>query len=164
MPGTLHRELQQRRPFDRPEEEGYLAIIRTAELLRRRTAELLKGSGLTLAQYNVLRILRGAGKVGQLTGEIGARLVVQEPDVPRLLDRIEKKGWVSRTRQADDRRCVRVHLTRAGRLLVDGLDAPIHAMHRAQFSALGPAELRALVSALDGVRASIVASEIGDAS
>ena len=154
---TLHDELHQARPFELPEEEAYLAIIRTADLLRRQTAALLKAHGLTLAQYNVLRILRGAGKAGQLTGEIGARLVVQEPDVPRLLDRIESKGWVHRARQADDRRCVRAHLTASGRALVDALDAPMHAMHHAQFATLAPARIRTLLGTLELVRAAIVA-------
>lgn len=130
------------------ESDSYLAILRTADLLRRQSADVLKGHGLTLAQYNVLRILRGAGSEGHLTGEIGARLVVQEPDVPRLIDRLEQKGWVTRRREVEDRRCVRVHLTKTGRTLVDGLDAPILAMHRRQFAALSASRLQSLLDAL----------------
>ena len=81
-------------------------------------------------------------------GEIGARLVVQEPDVPRLIDRLEQKGWVTRRREVEDRRCVRVHLTKTGRTLVDGLDAPILAMHRRQFAALSASRLQSLLDAL----------------
>ena len=152
MPPSLRDELQQGLPFSLAQEEGYLAVLRTADVLRRQTAAFLRTRDLTLAQYNVLRILRGAGPAGHLTGEVGARLVVLEPDVPRLLDRIEKKGWISRAREADDRRCVRVRLTGSGRRLVDGLDAPMMALHRAQFAALDARQLEELVQTLEQVR------------
>ncbi|MHB0962730.1 MAG: MarR family winged helix-turn-helix transcriptional regulator [Gemmatimonadaceae bacterium] len=151
---TLKSELRQNRPFHGPEEEAYLSIQRTADGLRRGVSELLKTHGLTSSQYNVLRILRGAGTEGLLSREIGERLVVQEPDVPRLLDRMLERDWVLRERREDDRRCVRVTLTRAGRKLVDSLDAPVQALHLAQFHALGKARLRALLDTLDEVRES----------
>ncbi len=152
MPSTLRAELRQRAPFHGPEEEAFLSLQRTADRLRRQLADLLKAHGLTPPQYNVLRILRGAGAEGHLIGEIGERLVVQDPDIPRLIDRIEKQGWVLRTRQVDDRRCVRVTITRAGRKLTDALDKPVQALHVAQWAHLSRNELRTVLEALEIVR------------
>jgi DNA-binding MarR family transcriptional regulator len=148
MPAALHAELRRTAPFQSAEEEAYLSVLRTADGFRRGIAQLLKPHGLTPSQYNVLRILRGAGGEGHLIGAIGERLVEQDPDVPRLIDRMEKKGWVVRRREADDRRCVRVTLTPAGRALVGKLDAPMHALHHAQFKALKRPALRELLLTL----------------
>jgi DNA-binding MarR family transcriptional regulator len=152
MSSALDDEIQQTSSAGQ-EEEAYLGLERTADLLRAQVAGLLKEHELTPTQYNVLRILRGAGKSGHLTGEIGTRLVVHFPDVPRLLDRMEKRGLVQRRRESDDRRCVRVTLTRAGRELVDRLDAPIQALHIAQLAHLGGPRLRTLIRALGAIRA-----------
>jgi DNA-binding MarR family transcriptional regulator len=134
------------------EEEAYLSLERTTDALRRQVAELLKDAELTPTQYNALRILRGAGEDGHQIGEIGVRLVVHDPDIPRLVDRLEKRGWVTRQRQADDRRCVRVTLTKTGKKLIDGLDAPVQALHAKQLGALGPVHLRQLLRSLAVVR------------
>ena len=152
MLSSLGAEIHQKAPFHGPEEEAFLSVQRAADLLRRELTDLLKGHALTPSQYNVLRILRGAGPGGRLTGEIGERLVVPDPDVPRLVDRMEKRGWVARRREDDDRRCVRVTLTRAGRKLADSLDAPVQALHLSQWSRLGKARLRALLDALAALR------------
>lgn len=149
---SLGAELHQEAPFHGPEEEAFLSLQRTADQLRRELTDLLKHHHLTPQQYNVLRILRGAGAEGRLTGEIGDRLVVQDPDVPRLLDRMEKREWITRQRQTDDRRCVRVTLTRAGKKLVDSLDAPVQALHVAQWATLGKTKVRALLESLASVR------------
>jgi DNA-binding MarR family transcriptional regulator len=152
MPLSLNAELRQDRPFHSAAEEAYLSVQRAADGLRREIAALLKSYELTPTQYNVLRILRGAGKDGHLTGEIAERLVVRDPDAPRLLDRMEKRGLVHRRRQTDDRRCVRVTITPAGRALVDRLDEPVQGLHLQQFKALNRTSLRALIETLAAVR------------
>jgi DNA-binding MarR family transcriptional regulator len=156
MPSKLSTELQQQSPFAGLEEEAYLSLERTTDGLRRQVAELLRDVELTPTQYNALRILRGAAEGGRLIGEIGARLVVQDPDIPRLVDRLEKRGWVTRQRQIDDRRCVRVTITKSGKKLIDGLDAPMRALHTKQLRALGPVNLRQLIKSLSVVREQIV--------
>jgi len=153
MTSPLNAELRQAVPFHSLEEEVYLSVLRTAESIRREVSALLKPHELTASQYNVLRILRGAGTDGQLTGEIGERLVVRDPDVPRLLDRMEKRGLVHRQRQSDDRRCVRVTLTKTGRTLVDRLDQPVQALHLTQFRGASRTALRAMLDTMSSTRA-----------
>jgi DNA-binding MarR family transcriptional regulator len=162
MPRSLQAELQQRAAFPNREEEAYLSLLRTADRLLRDVADLLKEHGLTPTQYNALRILRGAGAVGLLTGEVGTRLVTQDPDVPRLLDRLEKRGWITRAREAGDRRCVRAVLTPPGRALVDALDAPIAALHQAQLGHLGAGTLDALLATLAEIRAATDAEPLAE--
>ena len=152
MPSSLSAELRQHMPFRGLEEEAYLSLERTADRLRRQFADLLKAYDLTSTQYNALRILRGAGDVGHLIGEVGDRLVVQDPDIPRLIDRLEKRGWATRQRQQDDRRCVRVSITKSGQKLIDGLDGPVQALHVEQLRALGQSNLRQLIKSLSVVR------------
>jgi DNA-binding MarR family transcriptional regulator len=151
MPSSLTTELQQHTPCGL-EEEAYLSLERTVDGLRRQLTELLKTHDLTPTQYNALRILRGAGVDGHQIGAIGERLVVQDPDIPRLVDRLEKRVWVIRQRQLNDRRCVRVSITKSGLKLIDGLDAPVQALHVEQLGALGPSNLRQLIKSLAVVR------------
>ena len=134
-------------------EEAYLALVRTADLLTRELVALLRPHDLTPAQYDALRILRDAGAEGLLTGEVGERLVRLDPDVTRLLDRMEKRGLVWREREPGDRRCVRVTITKAGRALVDRLDAPVLGLHEGQFRAIDAAALERLFQVLDDLRA-----------
>lgn len=103
MNHRLQAELKQNKPFKAPEEELYLSLLRTADLLTRGVVHLLKDEGLTLTQYNALRILRGAGPEGLPCGEIGQRLVTRDPDITRLLDRLENQGLVTRHRHPQDR-------------------------------------------------------------
>ena len=152
MRPSLSAELRQRTPFRGLEEEAYLSLERTTDALRRQVAALLRDSDLTPTQYNALRILRAAASEGHLTGEIGERLVVQDPDIPRLVDRLEKRGWVTRRRQTDDRRCVRVTITKVGKKVIDALDAPMQALHVAQLRSLGATNLRQLITSLAVVR------------
>lgn len=134
------------------QQEAYLAIARTEAALSDALEARLKGHGLSRAQYNVLRILRGAGSEGLCRNEIRDRLLSRMPDVTRLLDRMEEAGWLARERRADDRRQVATRLTPAGRALVDRLDPVIDAEHRARFAALSPAELDTLQRLLARVR------------
>jgi len=152
MAATLRAELQQRKPFNSLEQEATLNIARTEAALREPLEELLKGAGVSLAQYNVLRILRGAGPEGLTRNEIRDRLINRMPDVTRLLDRMEEAGWVSRVRETEDRRCVATHLTRSGRSLVDSLDAPVQDEHARRLSHMTRTQLRTLIDLLSIAR------------
>ena len=112
------------------------------------SAELMRGHDLSLPQYNVLRILRGAGDAGLRCSEVGARLLVHDPDVTRLLDRLEKAGRVRRTRDPHDRRVVVTCLTDEGRAVLNALDAPLTELHAQQFAALSPERLALLTELL----------------
>jgi len=149
---TLRAELQQRKPFNSLEQEATLNIARTEAALREPLEEVLKGAGVSLTQYNVLRILRGAGPEGLTRNEIRDRLINRMPDVTRLLDRMEDAGWVSRVREVDDRRCVATHLTRSGRSLVDSLDAPVQEEHARRLGHLTKTQLRTLIDLLSLAR------------
>src|SRR5919107_3417236 len=126
----LQREIKQSKPFESLEEEVILNLARTAEYLGARAAEVFKRSDLTGTQYNVLRILRGAGSEGLSCREIGERMVTTVTDVTRLLDRLEARGLVSRERPAHNRRQVITRVTEEGLRLLAGLDAPVVESHR----------------------------------
>src|SRR5688572_9880482 len=93
---ALRREIKQARPFRSMAEEAALAVLRTADVLRRRLSEAMEPVGITMQQYNVLRILRGAGEGGLPTLEIADRMLERQPGITRLLDRLERKGWIER--------------------------------------------------------------------
>ena len=152
MSGHLQAQLGQTKPFRSPEEETFLQVLRTASALLAGLTSLLREHDLSQPQYNVLRILRGAGEAGLPSGEVGVRMVGRDPDVTRVLDRMEPRGLVARTRGTSDRRVVTVRLTPAGRALVDALDAPVAAMHARQLGHLSVDELRALSAMLERAR------------
>jgi len=131
--------------------DTYLALVRAQDRLVGQAAALVKQRGLTIATYNALRILRGAGPEGLACGAIAERLIHRVPDVTRLLDRMERDGLVRRSRASDDRRVVRTQLTPAGRAAVDALDGPVMDLHAAQFAGLSVRELEALERALGGL-------------
>ncbi|MCL4796086.1 MAG: MarR family transcriptional regulator [Bryobacteraceae bacterium] len=130
------------------EQEAYVALLRAADALTHAPAAMLKEHGLTPAQYNVLRILRGAGAEGLRCGDVGARMIQREPDITRLLDRLERRGLTTRTRATDDRRVVHVTISSAGLEVLGRLDGPILEAHRAQFARLSPRRLEELVRTL----------------
>src|SRR5690242_7243955 len=142
-----------RRP-DCPEEAAFLELVRTTDLLSRGLVRVLKAEDLSSTQYNVLRILRGAPQ-GLPCGEIAGRLITRDPDVTRLLDRMEKRGLISRARESRDRRLVLVRLAPEGRKLVDRLDEPVQTMHRKLLGHLGKERLRALAELLAAARAKV---------
>jgi DNA-binding MarR family transcriptional regulator len=150
---AVQREIRQRRPFPSRAQECVVGLLRTAEVLRRALLRVVEPHGITVQQYNVLRILRGAGPEGLPTLEIGARMIEQTPGITRLLDRLENKGLVRRRRCPEDRRQVLCFATPAALRLVDTLDAPMDRADREALSALQVAELDALVGLLDRVRA-----------
>jgi DNA-binding MarR family transcriptional regulator len=152
VPGKLQREIKQNRPIESLEEEAYLNVQRTANVLVQGLAEVLKRHDLTPTQYNVLRILRGAGDHGLTAGDVGDRMITRDPDVTRLLDRLEKRGLVERWRCTEDRRVVWTRITPAGQEAIAPLDAQIAEMHVAQLGHLGHDRLGELIELLERVR------------
>ena len=141
-----------KRPFQSPEDEVYLNVQRAADQLLRGVEELLKPAGLTPSQYNVLRILRGAGPEGLACGEIAGRMLTRDPDMTRLLSRLDKHGLVSRLRDAHDRRVVVTRITATGLRLLASLDESVAALHRQQLRRLGRERLKQLSALLQEVR------------
>lgn len=152
MTRRLHDEIKQQRPFRSLEEEVTLGLARTADALARASEEVLKGSGLSRTQYNVLRILRGAGAAGLSCSEVASRMITRDPDLTRLLDRLEAREFVTRARDGSDRRVVTTRITQAGLTLLADLDAPVVAVHRKKLGHLGEEKLRALAQLLDEAR------------
>ena len=152
MGGHLQHDIKQRAPFESLEAEVFLNVLRTATTLVRDLVEVLRPFDLTQPQYNVLRILRGAGHGGLPCGEVGERMVSREPDVSRLLDRMEGRRLVERTRAHADRRVVTARITAGGLRIVNGLDEPVGRMHRRQLGHLSGRELRALSDLLEAAR------------
>jgi DNA-binding MarR family transcriptional regulator len=148
----VQQEIKQRRPFNTPAHEAFVALLRTADVVRQRAAAGLASSGLTPQQYNVLRILRGAGEEGLPTLEIGERMIERAPGVTRLLDRLEKKGLVRRRRCPEDRRQVLCWPTPRALELLAELDRPIADGDREVIGSLAPREIETLVALLDRVR------------
>jgi len=126
--------------------------MRTAAILEHEMNEVLKPSGITVTQYNVLRILRGAGEKGLCGREVGERLVSAGPDVSRLLERMEDVGLISRERDATDRRHVTARITEAGRRLLDAVTPGLEAVERARFGRLSESALQAMITSLAHVR------------
>ena len=134
------------------EENVFVSLQRTAAWLLQGVEQLLKEQGLSPAQYNVLRILRGAGPAGLSCREIAERMITRDPDMTRLLDRMEKRGLVARARQQIDRRVVTTRVTPAGLKLLKALDNPVYDHHRRCFRHIPPARLKALALLLERVR------------
>ena len=135
-----------------PEEEVYLSIIRTAEALSWGVSETLKVADLTPAQYNVLRILRGAAPDGATCGQISERMVTKDSDITRLLERLDTRGLITRERDGQDRRYITVKITGEGLALLASLDEPIAQCHKKQIGHLGKERLVALGNLLDEAR------------
>lgn len=137
-----------------PEEAAFLDLLRTADKLTRGAIGVLKAAALSPTQYNVLRILRGSSQ-GLPCGELAGRLITHDPDVTRLLDRMEKRGLISRARDSQDRRMVLARITPTGLELVSRLDQPVQKIHRKQLGHLGKERLQALRELLAAARASV---------
>lgn len=148
MTPDLRSELRQQKPFGSLAHEAFLSVARTEALLRDGIERLLEPHELTLAQYNVLRVLRGAEEAGLCRNEIRDRLITRMPDVSRLLDRMEEAGLIHRVRSTEDRRQVKTTLTARGRKLVDQLDAPMAREHERQFKQLDAKQLKSLIDLL----------------
>lgn len=148
----LQREIRQGKPFRSRGEQVVVALLRTADLVRRGVGRVLEPYGITPQQYNVLRILRGAGEQGLPTLEIGERMIEQAPGITRLLDRLEAKSLVRRERCPQDRRQVLCWLTPAGRELVERLDGPIDGEDAEAVAMLAAEDQERLLRLLDALR------------
>ena len=138
-----------------PEEAAFLDLLRTTDMLSRGLVHILKTVDVSATQYNVLRILRGSPS-GLPCGEIGNRMITRDPDVTRLLDRLEKRGLISRCRETEDRRTVMARITPDGLKLLARLDEPVQATHRQQLGHLGTKRLRALTELLAVSRSQVL--------
>ena len=164
MSGKLQSEIKKTNPFDSLEQEVFLNLLKTADVLLAQAADLLKPFGLSPTQYNALRILRGAGAGCSSGGhvdpgaggvscrEIGQRMITRDPDLTRLLDRLESRGLVSRCRGQKDRRMVASRITQAGLELLRQLDEPILELHKRQLAHLGEHRLKDLLELLEAAR------------
>jgi DNA-binding MarR family transcriptional regulator len=152
MTGKLQDEIKQTKPFATLEEEVWLNLQRTADAALRPVEAEIKNHGLSLAQYNVLRILRGAGEGGRTCGEIGDRLITRDPDITRLLDRMEKRQLIRRERQTNDRRVILAFITQQGLDVLKQLDDLVPATTRRALGHLGERKLKELCRLLELAR------------
>jgi len=134
------------------EERTFLALLRAADALGQQAEQMTRTAELTGTQYNVLRILRGAGPEGLACRGIGDRMITHDPDITRLLDRMEKRGLITRERQKDDRRVVKTRITPRGLELLKPLDQPIRDLHKRQFQHMAGAPLKTLYELLEEIR------------
>ncbi len=151
-PSRLQQEIKQTKPFRSTAQEATLGLLRTTDVLRRRMAALIEPHGITGQQYNVLRILRGAGSEGLPTLEIAERMIEQAPGVTRLLDRLETKRLVHRERCPEDRRQVTCRITASGLTLLGRLDEIVNGADEMMLQDLTPAEQKQLIRLLDRIR------------
>ena len=141
--GRLQQELKKKSPFDSPEQEANLNVLRTSDLLQNRFGRFFREYGLTSSQYNVLRILRGEGKPLPSL-EIGERMIQKVPAITGLIDRLEKQQFVIRRRCQEDRRVVYVEITPAAKKLLKQIDEPLLTLHKQLSQALTQGELTEL--------------------
>ncbi len=151
-PSALQREIQQGKPFPGPEQEGAVAIVRTADRIRREVERALEPLGITPQQFNVLRILRGAQPGTLPTLEIAERMVERAPGITRLLDRLEAQRLVKRARCQEDRRRVLCSITPAGLDLLRSADGPVHEAERRCVGRLPRTRIAELLRLLETVR------------
>jgi DNA-binding MarR family transcriptional regulator len=150
--GTLHAEMGQRRPFASANQEATVALLRTASVVTRAFARVVETAGLSWAQYNALRIVRGAGRGGIPTLAIRERMIDEGTTITRLLDKLEGAGLINRERNEPDRRQVLCYATEQGRRLLDQLDPKVDALDEEAVGFLSAARLTALIHTLDEIR------------
>ena len=152
MAKGIQAEIKQMKPFSSLEEEAFIAILRTSDGLQQQVADLLKPYGLSPTQFNALRILRGAGESGLACSEIGERMINHDPDITRLLDRLEQRDFVQRRREQKDRRVHTARITSTGLEILKTLDRPIEEFHRRIMADIGESSLKSLIRLLEKVR------------
>ncbi|HYP14481.1 MAG TPA: MarR family transcriptional regulator, partial [Bryobacteraceae bacterium] len=150
--GRILQELQQSKPFEYIQEEAFVGIYRTADVLMQDLVRVLRPHNLSLTQYNILRILRGAGSEGVNCKDIANRMVTRDPDVTRLLDRLETRGLLSRGRTREDKRFVSIQITEVGLSTLESLDAPIRQMQLEVFRPMKEEQVHQLVDLLEILR------------
>jgi DNA-binding MarR family transcriptional regulator len=148
----IQAEIQQTKPFTSVEDEALVSLQRTADRLQWRLSEMLKAHGLSPTQYNALRILRGAGDQGRACSEIAERMINRDPDITRLVDRLERRGLAVRSREGQDRRVITTRITPAGLALLQALDGPVEEFNRKMLGALGEQRLQTLIRLLEVIR------------
>src|ERR1700746_621560 len=151
-PVSLRKEIRQTKPFESPTQEAILSVYRTSDVLQRLFVKLVEPHGISLQQYNVLRILRGAGKEGTPTLDIADRMIEKTPGITRLLDKLEAKHLVRRKRCPEDRRQVLCWITDAGLNLLSQLDKPLVQSGSSAVECLNQAEIRRLIAILGKLR------------
>jgi DNA-binding MarR family transcriptional regulator len=152
LANRILEEIRQTRPFVTIEEEAALNVVRTADALRRGGELLFRRHGITSAQYNVLKILRGAGDRGLHCSGIAERMITAEPDITRLLTRMERLGLLVRQRDGTDRRMVTAFATNRGLQLLGELEVPLRELQKQQFALLSEDEIAVLIAGLEKVR------------
>lgn len=152
MTSQLQDEIKQTKPFDYPGDEALLSILRTANVIDHGSNEVLRAHGITTTQYNVLRILRGAGAGGLCGREVGERLVSRVPDVSRLLDRMTQMGLLARERDSGDKRHITARITPKGRKVLAQATPELTKYGRGLVASLPERTLEALVRALGAIR------------
>lgn len=155
---TLRDDLKQKKPFGTPTQEATVALLRTAALIRRSVTAVVEPHGITLQQYNVLRILRGAGEGGLPTLDIIERMVEETPGITRLIDRLESKKLVIRKPCKTDRRRVWCCITERGLALLRGLDQPLRDAEIDALTHLSSRQLAQLITLLDKTRTGLNAA------
>jgi DNA-binding MarR family transcriptional regulator len=149
---NYHRSMNIRAASIPLEDHLFVSLLKVADSLSQQAEQLLKSAGLTSAQYNVLRILRGAEPDGLLCRGIAERMISHDPDMTRMLDRMEKRGWITRQRQKDDRRVIKTRITADGLKILKKLDQPVHDLHKSQFDHMAPNRMKQLAELLDELR------------
>lgn len=152
MSSKLAAEIGQTKPFALLEEEALLNLVRTHEFVQQRQAEFFKQFGLTGTQYNILRILRGAGKTGVTCSQASERMVAADPDITRLLDRLESRGLIRRERSREDRRVVLSHITAEGLQLLKSIDKPLAEFIRGLAGHIERKMLEQFIETLEAIR------------
>lgn len=151
---AVQREIRQSRPFRSPAQEATIALLRTASVVSRSVGRVVQPYGLSLAQYNALRIVRGAGPEGLPTLAVRERMIEEGTTITRILDRLESAGLIRRTRSRPDRRQVLCRITSKGRRLLAELDPKVNAADEAAVAVLGPSRTESLIRMLDDIRRS----------
>ena len=152
MSGKLAGQIKQTKPFGSLEEEALLNLMRTAAILEGVETDALKPYELSMPQYNILRILRGAGPKGLSCQEIADRMISRDPDVTRLVDRLDARGLIQRARSSEDRRVVITKISEAGLKLLSDLDAGLRELPKKILGHLGEKRLRVLIGLLERAR------------
>jgi DNA-binding MarR family transcriptional regulator len=154
MSPSLQNELKKRNPFDSVEQEAMLALMRTTDLLENRLARLFREYGLTMTQYNVLRILRGEGKPMPCL-EVAERMIQVAPAITRVVDQLLKLELITKTQSSSDRRVFEIELTQAASKLLNDMDKPVLDLHASLLNSVKKSDLRTMIGTLEVIRSTV---------
>lgn len=153
--GTIYKEIKQTRPFAHPHEEAFVCALRTTDLLRSSLEKVLAAWGISVEQYNALRILAGAPSAGHPTLEVAARMVSRAPNITRLVDKLIEKRLVRRDRISEDRRIVQIRITPEGLKVLNEANPAVKRRILQMLSSLDESRLKLFIECLDSIRANI---------